>query len=174
MSSVVSSDESQDPAVGDDAMGGSPTERRRLTVALRAALRALSIELSLLNHQVGESLGLRDVDLDCLDLISRHGPLGAGALAQLARLHPATVTGVLDRLERAEWISRDRDPADRRAIVIRVRRDRGAEIFGRYAGMNASMNDICAGYDEQQLALIGDFLRRTAAAGRTATEELSR
>ncbi len=151
---------------------GSSTRRRR-TVALRNSLRALSIELSLLNHRVGESLGLRDVDLDCLDLISRHGPLSASALAQLARLHPATITGILDRLERAGWISRDRDPSDRRAVVIRAARDRAAEILGRYAGMNTAMDALCAGYDEAQLELIGDFLRRTAEAGRAATEQLT-
>jgi DNA-binding MarR family transcriptional regulator len=152
---------------------GSTAARRRLSVGLRAALRALSIELSLLNHQVGESLGLRDVDLDCLDLISRHGPVSASSLAQLARLHPATITGILDRLEKAEWITRERDPADRRAVVIRSRRDRTAEILALYAGMNTAMDEMCDGYDETQLELIGDFLRRTAAAGRAATEQLS-
>jgi DNA-binding MarR family transcriptional regulator len=167
MSNVASV--SEDPF----AVPAGASVRRRLTAGLRMSLRALSIELSLLNHQVGESLGLRDVDLDCLDLISRRGPLSASALAQLARLHPATITGILDRLERAGWISRDRDPADRRAVVIRAVRDRAAEILGLYAGMNRAMETLCAGYDEAQLELISDFLRRTAEAGQAATAALT-
>lgn len=155
-----------------DVVTSPEAHRRRLTAALRMSLRALSIELSLLNHQVGESLGLRDVDLDCLDLVSRKGPLSASALGQLARLHPATITGVLDRLERAGWISRERDPNDRRAVVIRAERSRAAEVLGLYAGMNDAMDALCAGYDEAQLELIGDFLRRTAVAGRDATTAL--
>jgi hypothetical protein len=35
------------------------------------------------------------------------------------------------------------------------------------------MNEIYAGYDEKELAVIADFLRRTADAGRSATDELS-
>ena len=151
----------------------APQGRRRLTASIKQALRALSIQLSLLNHQVGAHLGLNDVDLDCLDLIARHGPLSPGALAQRASLHPATMTGILDRLERGGWIVRDRDPADRRAILVRPLRDRNAELARLYAGMSSSMSQICAGYDERQLAAIADFLRRTVDAGRGATDKLA-
>src|SRR5256885_13177633 len=98
--------------------------RRQLTASIKQSLRALSIQLSLLNHQVGARLGLNDVDLDCLDLIASHGPLSPSALAQRAGLHPATMTGILDRLERAAWIARDRDPSDRRAVLVRALRNR--------------------------------------------------
>src|SRR6266481_6843534 len=110
--------------------------RRRLTASIKESLRALSIQLSLLNHQVGAHVGLNDVDLDCLDLINRQGPLSPSALAQRSGLHPATMTGILDRLERGGWVVRERDPADRRAVLVKARRERSAEIFGLYAGMN--------------------------------------
>jgi DNA-binding MarR family transcriptional regulator len=147
--------------------------RRRLTRAIKEALRDLRIHLSLLNHQVGAHVELKDVDLDCLDLISRHGPLSPSALARRAGLHPATMTGILDRLERGGWVARERDPADRRAVVVRALRDRGAELLRLYAGMNTSMDQICAGYNDDQLELLADFLRRTADAGRSATDELA-
>src|SRR3981189_1701824 len=85
--------------------------RKRLTASIKQSLRELSIQLSLLNQQVGSAPGLNDVDLDCLDLVSRHGPLSPSALAQRAGLHPATMTGILDRLERGGWGVRDRDPS---------------------------------------------------------------
>jgi DNA-binding MarR family transcriptional regulator len=147
--------------------------RRRLTRAIKEALRDLRIHLSLLNHQVGAHVELKDVDLDCLDLISRHGPLSPSALARRAGLHPATMTGILDRLERGGWVARERDPADRRAVVVRALRDRGAELLRLYAGMNTSMDQICADYNDDQLELLADFLRRTANAGRSATDELA-
>jgi hypothetical protein len=37
-----------------------------------------------------------------------------------------------------------------------------------------SMNEICAGYGDAELEVIADFLRRTAAAGEAAAEELGR
>ena len=147
--------------------------KRRLTNAIKESLRELSIQLSLLNHQVGTHLDLKDVDLDCLDLVARYGPLSPSALARRAGVHPATMTGILDRLARAGWISRDRDPADRRAVTSSARRERAGEILGLYAGMNGSLDRLCAGYSEEELALLADFVRRTAEAGHHATEELS-
>ena len=135
-------------------------------------MRELIIQLSLLNHQVSGHLGFKDIDLDCLNLIDRHGPLSPSALSRRAGLHPATLTGVLDRLERGGWVARERDPSDRRAVVVRALRDRYAELLGLYAGMNRSMNQICAGYDDAELQVIADFLQRTAEAGQSAAEAL--
>src|SRR5437867_6173030 len=147
--------------------------RRRLTAAIKQSLRELSIQLSLLNHQVGAHVDLNDVDLDCLDLIARHGPLSPSALARRAGLHPATMTGILDRLERGGWVARQRDPSDRRAVVVRARHDRNTELFRLYSGMNGSMDQLCAGYADTELELLADFLHRTASAGRSATDELT-
>jgi DNA-binding MarR family transcriptional regulator len=150
---------------------GAARRRRRLTTQIKESLRELRGQLALLNHQVGAHLELKDVDLDCLDLISRHGPLNPSALARRAGLHPATMTGILDRLERGGWISRDRDPEDRRAVAVRALPDRGAELFGLFAGMNGKLDQICAGYSGEQLELLADFLRRATDAGRDATDE---
>lgn len=149
--------------------------RRRLVATIKDSLREMNNQLSLLNHHVGMRVALKDVDLDCLDLIDRHGPLSPSALARRAGLHPATMTGILDRLQRAGWIIRERDPdaTDRRAVTVRVLRERGGELYHLYSGMNASMDDILVGYDETQLALLADFLHRTTAAGRDATDILA-
>jgi DNA-binding MarR family transcriptional regulator len=146
--------------------------RRRQLQAIKESLRALSNQLSLLNHQVSAHVELKDVDLECLELINRHGPLNPSALARRAGLHPATMTGILDRLERGGWVARERDPGDRRAVVVRARRDRTAELFRLYAGMNRAMDQICAGYSDDQLDLLAEFLGRTTTAGRDATDEL--
>ena len=146
--------------------------RRQLTRAIKESLRELSNQLSLLNHHVGAHVELKDVDLDCLELINRHGPLNPSALARRAGLHPATMTGILDRLERGGWIVRERDPADRRAVLLHARRERAREVFGMYAGMNGAMDEICAGYTDEELATVADFLHRVGEAGRTAAAEL--
>jgi DNA-binding MarR family transcriptional regulator len=88
-----------------------------------------NIQLSLLNRRVGSRVELSDGDLSCLDLIGREGPFTPSALARVTGLHPATVTGVLDRLERGGWIARDRDAADRRAVQVRALRERNGELL---------------------------------------------
>lgn len=76
------------------------------------------------------------------------------ALARRAGLHPATLTGILDRLERGGWVVRERDPKDRRAVQIRAVRERNAELLGLFAGMNASLDQICGGYEQAELELL--------------------
>lgn len=147
---------------------------RHGAAAIRQAMRFTVTQLSLLNQQVGAHLELRPGDLHCLDLIETLGPLSPTALARRSGMHPATMTGILDRLERGRWIIRERDPADRRGVVLRVIRDRRAEILRLYAGMNGSLDRICAGYTPEELDLIADFLTRISEAGRTATEDLAR
>lgn len=146
--------------------------RRKVIVELKGSLRELSNQLSLLNRRVGSRLEMKDVDLDCLDVITRLGPLGPKSLAREAGLHPATLTGILDRLEKGGWVSRERDPSDRRATLIRGLRERNAELLGLFSGMNSSLDEICADYSEAELELVTGFLRRAVAAGRGATEAL--
>lgn len=148
--------------------------RKRLAAGIKESLRDMRNQLSLLNHRVSTRLELKDIDLDCLELIGRHGPLSPSDLARRAGLHPATMTGILDRLQRGGWITRERDPAapDRRSVAVRALRDRNAELFRLYAGMNSSLDEILDRYTEPELEVLADFVRRTAAAGRVATDEL--
>jgi DNA-binding MarR family transcriptional regulator len=155
---------------------GAASQGGRLNRAIKESLRDLGAQLSLLNHSVGARLDLKDTDLECLDLISRYGPLSPSALARRAGLHPATMTGILDRLDRGGWIDRGRDPADRRGVVVRAARGRGAEVLRLYlvdSGMNTALDQICAEYDDEDLELLAGFLRRTADAARTAAEKLT-
>lgn len=162
---------------GDVAEGVTAARRRRrTTVAVKQSLRQLRNQLSLLNHQVSANLELKDVDLDCLELITMDGPLSPSALARRAGLHPATMTGILDRLQRGGWIVRERDPeaADRRAIAVRAVPGRTAELYRLYSGMDSAMDGLCAEYSEAELELIAGFLRRTTSAGERATDDLNR
>jgi len=141
--------------------------------AVTELLRELTVQLRLLNHQVSDRIGLQDVDLECLDLIARTGPLTPSALARAADLHPATLTGVLDRLENAGWIKRERVPTDRRAVHLTADMVRGRDVLRLYEPMRAAIADICADFDPAQLKVIAAFLARVGAAGRQATDDLA-
>jgi len=155
---------------------GPGRERRRLSRSIKESLRDVGAQLSRLNHEVGGRVNIRASDLECLDHIGREGPLSPTSLARLTGQHPATLTGILDRLERDGWIARDRDPGDRRGVVVRAERGRGAEILRLYlvdSGMNTALDEILAGYTDAELAVIADFLQRTGEAGRTAADTLA-
>jgi DNA-binding MarR family transcriptional regulator len=173
MESVTNEDLAVPDGRGDQRDRERTRRHRRLTRSVVESLRDMSVQLTLLNHQVSGHAELRPIDLECLDLISRFGPLSPSALARRGGLHPATMTGILDRLERGGWIARERDQADRRAVTVRAQRSRGAEVMHLYSGMNAAMEQICAGYTDSALELLAGFLRRTSDAGRVATEQLA-
>jgi len=173
---MVAGDDAGEAGLPGISEASSARSRRRLNRAIKESLRDLGAELSRLDHSVGGRLELKAADLECLDLIGRHGPVSPSALARLAGLHPATLTGVLDRLERDGWISRDRDPADRRGSLVRMQRGRAAEILRLYlvdSGMNSALDDICADYSDAELEVLAGFLQRTAEAGRAAATRLA-
>ena len=145
-------------------------DRRRAATAVRDALRDVRNQLSTVTRQVGGRLELKDVDMDCLDLINLAGPISPTALARRAGLHPATVTGILDRLERGGWVVRERAGNDRRAVVVRALRTRNAEVYALLAPMNDAVEQICGDYTEADLAMIATFLHRVTDAGRRAAE----
>ena len=47
------------------------------------------------------------------------------------------------------------------------------QVFAEFNGMNIRMGQILAGYSDDQLDTIADFLHRTTAAGRASSDEIA-
>lgn len=105
-------------------------------------------------------------------MIGREGPMSPRDVTAAAGIHPATLTGVLDRLERGGWISRSPDPEDRRRLVVEAATNREGEVARMYAPMSKALTRICASYDSDELAAIVDFLEKAADAGRETAGEI--
>jgi DNA-binding MarR family transcriptional regulator len=117
----------------------------------------------LYSHQVAEKTGLGPSDGQFLTLLQVHGPLTPGRLAELSGLSTGTVTGVLDRLERAGYVRRDRTPHDRRKVIVsRVEERIAQDMAPLYAGKAKAVLDLLGRYDDQQLAVVADFASRLA------------
>jgi DNA-binding MarR family transcriptional regulator len=143
-----------------------------LTHEIQHHLRDLIARLHQLNDAVGARVELRGPDLEILDLVARHGPLSPSGVAAATGVHPATLTGIVDRLELGGWLTRVPDPEDRRRIRLEVRRERGPELVRLYGPMNRSLAEICSGLTPEQLLVVRDFLRDAAAAGDDAVSGL--
>lgn len=138
------------------------TTPEALSGAVLTILQDLRLTLSVLNRSVGQHFSVNEVDLDCLDILLRHGPHAPGELAQRMGLHLATMTGVLDRLERGGWVVRERSRSDRRRVTVRADPVQGQQIADHYATAAGELRALCAAYPEAELQLVADFLRRAS------------
>jgi DNA-binding MarR family transcriptional regulator len=127
------------------------------------ALLELRLELSLLNHRIAAEVGLNDVDLDCLEVISRQGPTSPARLTRRLRIHPATMTGILARLADSGWIERTADPDDRRASVLKIADKRDARLRERYAAPRQAVVDGISERSQDDVAVVVAMLNDLAS-----------
>jgi DNA-binding MarR family transcriptional regulator len=161
------------PRANESAAHEAKRARRRRIAAAKQSLRELRIELAVLNHRIGSRIEIRDIDFDCLEIITRHGPISPTALARRVGVHLATMTGILARLEGGGWIVRDRVENDRRAVVVRAVRDKQRDIVRLCDDMNSSLDEILEGYSDDQIDLVVEFLRRCTQAGQHSADRLA-
>jgi DNA-binding MarR family transcriptional regulator len=81
---------------------------------LRRIMRAMDVH----SRKLAGSHGLTGPQMLCLREITTHGSLTTGALARGVALSPATLTGILDRLEARGLVSRERRPEDKRRVLV--------------------------------------------------------
>ena len=104
-------------------------------------------------------------DSQVLGLVQMHGPLTPGQIATMANLPSGTVTGVVDRLEATGLVTRERDPEDRRKVIVTVDNERLArDLMPQYAEQSARLRAVLADYDDRKLRVISDFLSKVIAA----------
>jgi len=133
---------------------------RALPGQVAGGLRALSTEIDRLDQAAADRYGLNRTDMRALDILGRAGPLAPTALARLLGFTTGGVTTVLDRLEKAGYIRRRPDPGDRRRQLVETTEATAArdeEVFG---DLIRGTRDLLAGYTDDQLLVIRDFLDR--------------
>jgi DNA-binding MarR family transcriptional regulator len=92
---------------------GEVLEFMRLVWAMHHGLQATSKRMAV-------QLGVTGPQRLVIRLVGRRPGISAGELADLLRVHPSTLTGVLRRLEERTFISRKADPEDRRRAVLNL------------------------------------------------------
>jgi DNA-binding transcriptional ArsR family regulator len=135
-------------------------ERADLAKSFAGAIRQTGSLMVLMTQAAADRIGINPTDLNCLNILSFSGQLTAGELAKATGLTTASITGVVDRLEQAGFVRRERDAQDRRRVVIHldVQRTLGtvAPVFGPMMGAWQRLADQ---YTDDELRLIVEFYR---------------
>ena len=147
--------------------------RAELIEALFQASREQSTRTIMFHQALTERLGLNATDHKCLDILSRTGSITAGKLAELTGLTTGAVTGVIDRLEKAGFVRRAKDPDDRRRVVIEISLDKAKAAFEPlFVSLGEAMNKLLSQYSEQELAILLDYILQTTIILQEETKKL--
>ena len=113
-------------------------------------------------------IGMTVTDMQVIDLLDSMGEASAGQLAELTGLTTGAITGMLNRLEEAGFVRRERDPNDGRRVIVRLERgkDEMHKIGSVFASSGTAWNELVSRYDEAQAAFLLEFLRSSNALSR--------
>jgi DNA-binding MarR family transcriptional regulator len=132
-------------------------------MAVTSVMRAQQILLGRLNEGL-EEFGLTFARYEALMLLyfSRAGSLPLGKMGGRLQVHPASVTNLVDGLERDGYVQREPHPTDRRTTLATIT-PRGREVAG---AATAAMHEIRFGtspLDDGQLEALTEVLGRARA-----------
>ena len=145
--------------------------REELLAQVDAESRRHGAANVLFHNAMAATIGVSPSDLRCLSLLDAIGPMSAGELAQASGLSPAAITNLLDRLEDAALVVRERDARDRRRLVVSASPRARERIAPFYASMTRSWERVLAGFDDAELAVVLRFLQ---TSGDMLREEMGR
>ena len=152
---------------------GVKSSRDELLGRLFTAGREISAAAVMFHTALAAHQGLSPTEEKSLDLLDRYGPLTARELSERSGLAPASVTGLVNRLERKGFARRVRHPKDGRSVLIETVDQRLADLGPLFADWARSLQELSEKYTDDQLATIIDFLNEAADRQRTATEKLT-
>jgi MarR family transcriptional regulator, organic hydroperoxide resistance regulator len=105
-----------------------------------------------------------------LRVVALYPGLSAGDLAHALRLHPSTVTGILQRLVQKGWLTREVDPEDTRRVRLRVTPASRTYIHHSKGTIEAAVARALAGIPERDVlkaqALLAAVIAELEDAGR--------
>lgn len=121
------------------------------------------------------STGLTAPQLWALKILNNMAPLNVSELARQMYLHPATVVGILDRLESKELLSRVRSKEDRRVVYLHLTELGKNLVVDAPEVAQAMLTKGLEGLSEEQFRCVEDGMKlmvRILDAGRITPQPL--
>ena len=112
---------------------------------LVAACRRLYASIDRLDTKAANTVGVSRNDLRCLNMLAK-APVKPSTIAAELGLTTGSVTTLLDRLEKANLAKRERDPDDRRGIIVHPTPFLFESLGPIYSGVAKEIERIAAGY----------------------------
>src|ERR1700733_6574103 len=141
---------------------------------LEHAMRRASGSGAIFSQAVADYAGISSSDRECLDFLILEGRAPAGRLAEVTGLTTGAITGVIDRLEKAGFVRRERDEHDRRKVFIILVPQNIARVGVLYEHMQRAMLKNWDSYTDDELRLLLRFASQGYETMLAAKAELLR
>ena len=102
---------------------GAQEQRAELLGTLAQELTQLNGLSASFFRAAAARIGVTVTDMQVIESLASTGPSTAGQLAELTGLTTGAITGMLNRLEEAGLVRRERDPEDGRKVIVRLNPD---------------------------------------------------
>ncbi|WP_243393217.1 MarR family winged helix-turn-helix transcriptional regulator [Leptospira perolatii] len=145
--------------------------REEILQTLHWTMRELGSISVLISQAVADIVGINSSDMESADFLNIHGPMCAGKLAERTGLTSGAVTGMIDRLEKANLAKRVADPKDRRKVLIMPLPDRGQEIGCHFESFGMAVQNTLSQFSDEDLI---KFLNICKALVAVSGEELKK
>jgi DNA-binding MarR family transcriptional regulator len=128
---------------------------------IRRAFQVALVNAVLGNDQLAREFGLMVTDTQALHLLMLRSDIrNARQLSEATGISTSTVSRVIDRLERAGYLRRVPDPDDRRSARLELDMGKVQPLVDRYAEYVTHLEEVNAGYTDEQLDLIAGYLEQ--------------
>lgn len=135
------------------------------------ATRHLDVAMSGLVAALSRSIGISVPEMLALEHLADAGTSGPSELARRLQMSSGAVTALVDRLEAAGLVARERHAHDRRRVLVRRTSRANERIAQAMAPLVADILALAEGMSADERTSVGRFLERfTAAAERRARE----
>jgi DNA-binding MarR family transcriptional regulator len=134
-------------------MSHEPARASAIADLMRAGRETSRLSM-VFRYAIAERLGLTVSDLECLDFLADVGSATAGQVAERTNLTTGAVTSMLRRLQQAGYVTAERDPADRRRVIVTLRPERIAELERPYERFAVRAERLIEGYSVDELMLL--------------------
>ncbi|WP_406167701.1 MarR family winged helix-turn-helix transcriptional regulator [Streptomyces sp. NBC_00996] len=161
-------------AKGDRGAGTADDRRAKTLDQLMTVGREHSGVTVMFHSAVAAQQGLSATESKTLDLLQRFGPLTAKDLAERTGLAPASVTGLVDRLEGRGFVRRVKHPTDKRRVVVELNQEKIAELAVFFDDWARDVIEACEEFSTDELETVIRFLSVMSEQQRKAAARLSR
>ncbi|HEX5205224.1 MAG TPA: MarR family transcriptional regulator [Actinoplanes sp.] len=134
-------------------MPQEPARASAITDLMRAGRENSRLSM-VFRYAIADRLGVTVSDLECLDFLADVGSATAGQVAERTNLTTGAVTSMLRRLQQAGYITAERDPADRRRMIVAIRPERIAELDRPYERFAERVRRLVEGYRVEEVMLL--------------------